>query len=312
MHEEETQYAASDVGPGTVGPEAGTDRERKDTPLRGRILRRFEAWLDEVLADEAPPHGLDAEILSQLEADAPPGGDGPAGPDRDLFSLWSAVIALTQETKLQGREFKRLREGLSPVGQLPDSVRDVLSANEQALGAARDATRQIGRMHERQLREAAETARRQAESSLLDVLLDVRDRLVRGAGSARLLLASGRAGKGGWLGRLFGKAPAPGPADRAAEALLEGYSLSLAHLEDALAAMGISEICCASREFDPRRMTAVDVERNADAPDGTVVEVYRAGYEWHGRVYRPAEVKVARRPAGGQPEGRQDQSDGRT
>ena len=29
------------------------------------------------------------------------------------------------------------------------------------------------------------------------------------------------------------------------------------------------------------------------------VEVYRPGYEWNGSVFRPAQVKVARRPAGG-------------
>jgi molecular chaperone GrpE len=41
-------------------------------------------------------------------------------------------------------------------------------------------------------------------------------------------------------------------------------------------------------------MTAVDVEAVDSVPEGTVVEVYRNGYEWNGEVYRTAQVKVAR------------------
>ena len=31
-----------------------------------------------------------------------------------------------------------------------------------------------------------------------------------------------------------------------------------------------------------------------DVAEGTVIEVYRDGYEWNGTVYRTAQVKVAR------------------
>jgi molecular chaperone GrpE len=43
-------------------------------------------------------------------------------------------------------------------------------------------------------------------------------------------------------------------------------------------------------------MTAVDIEETGSVPEGTVVEVYRNGYEWNGEVYRTAQVKVARNP----------------
>jgi molecular chaperone GrpE (heat shock protein) len=43
-------------------------------------------------------------------------------------------------------------------------------------------------------------------------------------------------------------------------------------------------------------MHAVDVEETDQEAEGTVLEVYRAGYEWMGEVHRPAQVKVARRP----------------
>jgi len=43
-------------------------------------------------------------------------------------------------------------------------------------------------------------------------------------------------------------------------------------------------------------MTAVDIQETLSVPEGTVVEVYRNGYEWNGEVYRSAQVKVARSP----------------
>jgi len=43
-------------------------------------------------------------------------------------------------------------------------------------------------------------------------------------------------------------------------------------------------------------MTAVDIEETSSVPEGTVVEVYRNGYEWNGEVHRTAQVKVARSP----------------
>ena len=51
--------------------------------------------------------------------------------------------------------------------------------------------------------------------------------------------------------------------------------------------------------FDPRRMNAIDSEESAAVPEGTVLEVYRSGYEWNGEVFRPAQVKVSRAPAAG-------------
>jgi molecular chaperone GrpE len=85
----------------------------------------------------------------------------------------------------------------------------------------------------------------------------------------------------------------------AVSALLTGNRLTLDHLEDALRARGVSVIECEGRPFEPERMSAVDLVETGDVPEGFVVEVYRPGYEWNGSVFRPAQVKVARRPAGG-------------
>jgi molecular chaperone GrpE len=80
------------------------------------------------------------------------------------------------------------------------------------------------------------------------------------------------------------------------EAMDQGYRLSLKSLDDLLARFEVRPIECQGEAFDPRSMSAVDVEETLDAPEGTVLAVYRTGYEWNGAVYRPAQVRVARRP----------------
>ena len=46
-------------------------------------------------------------------------------------------------------------------------------------------------------------------------------------------------------------------------------------------------------------MNAIDKEESAVVPEGTVLEVYRTGYEWSGEVFRTAQVKVSRAQARG-------------
>jgi molecular chaperone GrpE len=48
--------------------------------------------------------------------------------------------------------------------------------------------------------------------------------------------------------------------------------------------------------FDPHAHQAMDRLETADHEDGTVVQVYQPGYMFHGRVLRPAMVRVAVNP----------------
>jgi molecular chaperone GrpE (heat shock protein) len=43
-------------------------------------------------------------------------------------------------------------------------------------------------------------------------------------------------------------------------------------------------------------MNAVDIEQTGEVSDGTVLQIYRAGYMIDNEVLRPAQVKVARAP----------------
>jgi molecular chaperone GrpE len=229
-------------------------------PDRESILRRFAAWLDEALAREDAPQGIPVELL-----------DAPAvPPDGDLYAVQAAVTVLAQEVKLQGRSFKQLSETVAPIAEMAPA----LSA-------------------------AIEQARLQARREVLNVLLDLRDRLLRGEETACATAAAIAAPKRWWQRR---KSPRAGEV---VGALREGYALTLARLDEALATYGVSEIDCADRPFDPGEMHATGIEETDTAAEGTVVAVLRRGYEWNGEVYRPAEVRVARLP-----EKLKEQSDG--
>src|SRR3989442_7776080 len=67
--------------------------------------------------------------------------------------------------------------------------------------------------------------------------------------------------------------------------------MCMERLEDALAQFDVRKIACDGQPFDPKSMHAVDVEETDQEAEGTVLEVYRAGYEWMGEVHRPAQVK---------------------
>lgn len=262
--------------------------------LRRQLVSRFEAWLDEALSDESPPQGLDAEILAQLQGDEGP--QTSAGlPQVDQYSLWSAMVSLAGEIKLQGRAFKQVSESLAPVQDLADKLGPVLEAHREAIEAARAIAQDARSLRQDRDEQIMRTAHEAACREFLDLLLDVCGRLDRGLASAGAHLEAARAqAAAGWFARLRGRGEQARGLAEAAEALVKGNELSLDQLRESLDRLGVHPIECQGEAFDPERMKAVDVAEASDAPEGTVLAVYRAGYEWQGHVYRLAEVKVAR------------------
>lgn len=258
---------------------------------RDDLLRRFEQWLDGALSAEDPPRGIDADLLAAL-AEASPGAnpsadpgaspDGNGGIDRpdDSYALWAAMTALTHEVKLQGRAFKELHHTLgTQTSRAADEIRAAYREREH--DAQREAERRIRR-------------------EILGALVDLRDRLGRGLDSVRAAesaIASHVAGRS-WLARALTKRRKAPHAETLA-ALTKGYELGLERLDQTLDGFNAHEIRCEGQPFDPRRMNAVDKEESTAVPEGTVLEVYRTGYEWSGEVFRPAQVKVSCVPAAG-------------
>ena len=245
---------------------AGMDREE--------MLRRFEALLNSALAAEEPPAGMDAEILSAVMAE-----DDDSGTRCDSYALWSAMTALTQEIKLQGRAFQDLNRTLvAQTGKIAEDLRAAYAERERT--AQRDAERR---------------SRREA----LSALIDLRDRLGRGRESVRAREEEiAAAAQAGWWARVFGKHR--GDAAGALGALTRGYELGIERLDQTLDEFNAREMRCQGESFDPRRMNAIDSEVSDAVPGGTVLEIYRSGYEWNGEIFRPAQVKVSRAPLGPQ------------
>jgi molecular chaperone GrpE len=82
--------------------------------------------------------------------------------------------------------------------------------------------------------------------------------------------------------------------DAAVTQRVEGVDAIAGALHDTLAKQGLVRMEADGAPFDPERHEAVVHEPadSADAAGPTVAEVLRTGYEWNGRVLRPAMVKV--------------------
>jgi molecular chaperone GrpE len=66
---------------------------------------------------------------------------------------------------------------------------------------------------------------------------------------------------------------------------------------EALKKLGLEPMDSKGQPFDPQIHHAVDMVETGDAPDHTILEEYQRGYNYKGRLLRPAMVRVAVRPA---------------
>lgn len=240
---------------GSIEEEVAFEEGTMKTELREQVLREFENWLDNVLAEEEYPSNIPADFLDKLQEDS----NKIAEEGNDLYSIWSALTVLSHETKLQSRTFKQLNE--------------TILAQEKM------------RQHE---------ARKFAGDEMLTVLLDMRDRLTRGYELLQTNLENHRSlREANWFANLFLKNKSV-ELFKAIESMEQGYHLTLMRLNDELKQLGVQEVQCLGQSFSPQTMKAVEIEDRSDVRDGLVLEVYRMGYSKNGKNIRPAEVKVAR------------------
>lgn len=78
----------------------------------------------------------------------------------------------------------------------------------------------------------------------------------------------------------------------------KGVELIYQRLVDSLKKLGLEPIVSVGAPFNPHVHHAVDKQETEEAPDGTVLEDYRRGYNFKGRLLREAMVKVAVAPDG--------------
>ena len=76
----------------------------------------------------------------------------------------------------------------------------------------------------------------------------------------------------------------------------KGIELIDQRLFETLKKAGLEPIEAAGKPFDPNLHQAVDRVQSEELPDQTVLEEYQSGYNFKGKLLRPAMVKVAVKP----------------
>jgi molecular chaperone GrpE len=76
----------------------------------------------------------------------------------------------------------------------------------------------------------------------------------------------------------------------------KGMEMIYQRFYDSLKKLGLEPIVSAGQPFDPHIHHAVEMVETDDAPDHTVLDEYQRGYNFKGRLLRPAMVKVAVEP----------------
>jgi molecular chaperone GrpE len=87
-----------------------------------------------------------------------------------------------------------------------------------------------------------------------------------------------------------------GHDDPAYEEYRKGVTLIRKQLWDTLARHGVERIDAAGKVFDPNVHQAIERAESKDHPDGFILHVFQDGYMFHGRVLRPAIVRVGVHP----------------
>jgi len=78
----------------------------------------------------------------------------------------------------------------------------------------------------------------------------------------------------------------------------KGFELIYKQLLDNLAKLGVERVEPLGQPFDPHAHQAMDRTETTEHADGTILEVFQPAYVFHGRVLRPALVRVAVHPGG--------------
>ena len=76
----------------------------------------------------------------------------------------------------------------------------------------------------------------------------------------------------------------------------KGVELIYKQLWEALAKQGLQRIEAQGKSFDPHVHQAIERVETDEHEDGSVIDVLQPGYIFHGRVLRPATVRVAAAP----------------
>lgn len=177
--------------------------------------------------------------------------------DVDLFDLFSELIAIKTELRIQGRQFKSTLDQLSDTHA---SNRQLLNDNQQLL---------LKTQHHQQLQ-------------VIEGLLEIRERIANAVDMA----GQYQPGSFSLIARHQER--------KLIRSLHDGQQLTLERLDQLLNSLQVKPIQTLGKPFNPDTMRAVEVSHD-DAYDNHVVsQQISPGYCWQDRVIRTAHVIVNR------------------
>lgn len=302
--------------PAVVGDAAGNNRPQVLTPESiATILTDFRFWLQQL-----------AEAGPQIEA-----GQGPEPePPIDLHTLLGQFVALRHEVNLQTKATRSQQEqnaeALQQLSAALEALQQAQATDEQVAEQAKDEHLRPLLKTLVDLYDALAIAGREMQR-VQQSILPTLDQMLAPAPAPPAPIAAateensfshpapsfwarlfrfGQAGTEPNAAQPQLPAPAPPPqgptqAKQAVErvrqvfdSLVTGYTMSLQRVERALHQHGLEPIPCVNQPFDPEWMEVVDVVTDAGRSANEVIEEVRRGYLWNGRVFRYAQVRVAK------------------
>jgi len=75
---------------------------------------------------------------------------------------------------------------------------------------------------------------------------------------------------------------------------MKGFLQMKAQIQDFLKSQGVEEIKAIGQKFNPNLHEVVEEVETKDKEQGTIIEEIQKGYKIHGKVLRPARVKIAK------------------
>ncbi len=225
----------------------------------------------------------------------------------DLHTLLGQFVALRHEVNLQTRASRaqqehnaetltRLSEALQALEKNRDARRE--ETEQQRTEILRPLLKTLVDMHDA-LALAQREVRRVQENLLpeLDQEAETFSALVPAVGFFGRWLGLEKTAANLQAGQRAGQQRAQQVVERSrrlVNSLSDGYTMSLRRLERTLEQAGLEPIPAVGEAFDPETMEVVEVVHEADREDTEVLDEVRRGYLWQGRVFRFAQVRVAR------------------
>jgi len=222
-----------------------------DPNHRKLVLDHLHQWIEDLAEPESLPENFPREETASVE-------------EPDLLTVVTALTGLTEEFRIQGRNFRKLHDELRI---LPDKLSHPQSPTSQPSISVSDIFALAGE---------------EGQKELIKDVIEIHDRLWQTFEQSKK-----RFKKTGYLARITG-------AISVTRGMVDGLRLTLSRFDDMLAKYGVIRFGKSEEPFDPHSMKAVDAVQIPGKSPGTVVGIIRSGYRRHGKIIRLAEVQVSR------------------